>query len=142
MARAKMTLPGPARRGGRCAIGAIKIICKCGKDHEVPAAIIGKKIRCMACQKVIRVKTPRVGGEVKPANHDGLQVSGTRECPGCKEVFFIDQTKICVTCGINLLTGGELYQASENSASWSSVDAHGADAGFIRGLIGRLLGRR
>lgn len=117
-----------------------RIQCKCGKSHEVPDQVIGRKIRCMHCQKVLSVKKPKGAAQIKPAGIGSLNITGTRECTGCKEIYFED-VEVCIKCGINLTTGAAIYASTDGSASWSSIEPPEGTAGDgVRGFLRRLLG--
>lgn len=124
----------------RTVLHVIRIQCKCGKPHDIPEQMIGRKIRCMHCQKVLAVKKPKGTSDVKPAGIGSLNITGTRECSGCAEIYFED-VEVCIKCGINLKTGAAIYASTDGSSSWSSIDPPDISSAVgVRGFLRRLLG--
>jgi ribosomal protein S27E len=109
---------------------AITIICpECDKKITVPAAAVGKKVRCKACQHVFAVKAPAgkpAGGKAvaakkpapvakpkpKPTDVDeeddtpiGVTALDTApRCPNCANEMESEEAVICLTCGYNTRT--------------------------------------
>ena len=138
--RARDAESSPIAQPTRTVLRVIRIQCKCGKSHEVPEHVVGHKIRCMHCQKILSVKKPKGSAEIKPAGIGSLNITGTRECSGCAEIYFED-VEVCIKCGINLKTGAAIYASTDGSASWSSIDPPDSVPGAgVRGFLRRLLG--
>ena len=109
---------------------AITIICpECDKKITVPAAAVGKKVRCKACQHVFAVKAPagkpaggKAGAAKKPApvvkpkpkptdvdEEDDTPIGVTAldtapRCPNCANEMESEEAVICLTCGYNTRT--------------------------------------
>jgi ribosomal protein S27E len=109
---------------------AITIICpECDKKITVPAAAVGKKVRCKACQHVFALKAPGEkppGGKAvaakKPATvakpkpkptevdeEDDTPIGVTAldtapRCPNCANEMESEEAVICLTCGYNTRT--------------------------------------
>jgi ribosomal protein S27E len=108
---------------------AITIICpECEKKITVPAAAVGKKVRCKGCQHVFAVKAPATkpaGGKVaaakkppipkakpKPTDEDEeddapigvTALDMAPRCPNCANEMESEEAVICLTCGYNTRT--------------------------------------
>ncbi len=108
---------------------AITIVCpECDKKITVPAAAVGKKVRCKSCQNVFAVKAPTTkpaGSKVaaakkppapkakpKPTDEDeednapiGVTALDTApRCPNCANEMESEEAVICLTCGYNTRT--------------------------------------
>ena len=114
---------------------AITIICpECDKKITVPAAAVGKKVRCKDCDHVFAVKAPAakptagkpagvkktppkkprtaVKAKPKPTDEDeeddnpiGVTALDTSpRCPNCANEMESEDAVICLTCGYNTRT--------------------------------------
>lgn len=104
----------------------IQVTCPhCQKPLRVPAAVAGKTIRCKDCQTAFQVpgaapaddapvkaKKVKKATAAKPAddNDNDLNPYGVTKddldvarCPFCAEVLDPPDTKVCLTCGYDLL---------------------------------------
>lgn len=105
---------------------SFRVRCSCGKTLTVPDALLGKKVACPGCKRTYRaalqekspVRARPAAGEIElppidPASSpselnllEGIELMPRvgPTCPGCKKPQPPD-ARICVTCGIDLVTG-------------------------------------
>lgn len=125
----------------------IKLQCACGHTLQLPERLVGQKIRCKQCGKVMRV--PGAGGAPagpaapqEPVDDSRLLVQGSRACPGCGRAY-PPTAVICVDCGLNIDTGAMLYASLEEGPGRPPLAQGGgqpapAPASLWRRILGRL----
>ncbi len=79
---------------------SIELRCSCGKRLSVDDEQAGRKVRCPACQGMLRV--PGTATE-----HDGYGMEASRKCPSCRREWPED-TVVCINCGYNFETGKKM----------------------------------
>jgi hypothetical protein len=79
---------------------AIRARCSCGKQVQALDELAGRRVRCPACQGLVRLP-----GE--PQGQAGYGIEKARKCPGCKREWPVD-TVLCIDCGHNFETGRKL----------------------------------
>lgn len=108
---------------------ALRIRCSCGKTLAVPDSLIGRKVACPGCKKTYRATppTPEQKSEIElppidPASSpselnllEGIELMPRigPTCPRCKKPQ-PPEARICVTCGIDLLTGKSVLDKSSS----------------------------
>ena len=106
---------------------AITIVCpECDKKITVPAAAVGKKVRCKGCEHIFAVKAPAIKtaaikkapAAVKPKpkpkatdvdEEDDAPIGVTAldtapRCPNCANEMDSEEAVICLHCGYNTRT--------------------------------------
>lgn len=88
----------------------MEIKCEhCDKTLSVKSDAVGKKIKCPACQKVMRVP------QVEDDAYDLNPKQDRKVCPSC-QTELKPGAVLCVSCGLNLQTGQKLQATSSESA--------------------------
>ncbi len=125
----------------------IKLLCKCGKELELPDELAGRKIKCKHCDKVLKVP-PRKEliqevGELRYGPESKFYIKDMHSCPGCGRGY-PKTLLICVPCGLNIRTGAILYSSADNSNASSISNTsgeHGKPVGITQRLFRRFIGR-
>jgi predicted Zn finger-like uncharacterized protein len=114
--------------------------CPCGAQFRVPAAAVGRKVRCSKCNEVFRVedaarRAPQLEADEqdmfagmaalanleKKAAADPTQAPvGKRMCPQCGGSIGATAA-LCTNCGYNLATGQTLKGATAKSVKMRSL---------------------
>jgi hypothetical protein len=120
---------------------SIKLQCVCGKTLSVPDSLTGQKIRCKDCGKVMTVPQRSISQDpAKESGDDPLAVKNHRRCSGCGKSYPLTD-KVCITCGLNLDTGAQLYVSLEDQSSpvRRATAGAGAPGAPKQGFVPRLL---
>jgi hypothetical protein len=103
----------------------IPVTCpECDKSMQVPAKLVGKKIRCKGCEATVLVKEPKAAKPAKPApasppppparpnddDDENADPYGAQKddldiprCPFCAKELDPPDTLICLNCGYDLV---------------------------------------
>jgi ribosomal protein L37E len=92
----------------------MKLQCVCGKLLNVPDSMVGERIRCKDCGKVLTIRPSTEDSAPASAPFDMLAVKGHRKCGKCGRSWPM-RDKICTACGIDLDTGAALYTSLDAS---------------------------
>lgn len=111
---------------------ALRIRCSCGKTLAVPDSLIGRKVACPGCKKTYRATPPAPEQKseielpsIDPASSpselnllEGIELMPRigPTCPRCKKPQ-PPEARICVTCGVDLLTGKSVLDNSGGGPS-------------------------
>ncbi|MBI5765169.1 MAG: hypothetical protein HZA51_16760 [Planctomycetes bacterium] len=106
---------------------ALRIRCTCGKTLAVPDSLMGRKVACPGCKKTYRATPPAPEQKseielppIDPASTpselnllEGIELMPRigPTCPRCKKAQ-PPEARICVTCGVDLLTGKSVFDKS------------------------------
>src|SRR6266511_261471 len=82
----------------------IELQCECGKQFRVRDDQAGRKVRCPACQ--VLVKAPG------KARAEGISIEASVKCPRCKK-HWPAETVVCIDCGWNFKTGRAMTTSYE-----------------------------
>lgn len=138
-------------KGGTAVAAASKIAvkCDCGKSFAAKAEWAGKKVKCPACAKPVRIpggkaklpakKTPppppvpasnvSIGGLFDEVGFNTEDGSAHRKCPECRAPMS-DEAVICIDCGYNENTGKKLETYRPVTAEDRAKKAEKPDPGM------------
>lgn len=90
----------------------ISVFCNCGNALQVSADLAGRKIRCKACNEVLRIPAVPLAPPAEPeSGADEYEVvtdtGPARTCPACGVAAAAEDTA-CLACGEPLSGGGPL----------------------------------
>jgi DNA-directed RNA polymerase subunit RPC12/RpoP len=122
----------------------MKLKCVCGKIFaNVPDSMIGQKLRCKDCGKVLTVK-PAASSDEGAKENDGtdvLTVKGHRRCPACGKSWPV-RDKICTACGVDMETGAALYVSLEEPGTNKAANGKASERpSFLKRIFG-LFGKK
>lgn len=121
----------------------IKTACKCGKIFNVPESLIGKWVKCPACQTPLQINKPdkQNGPTQKEFDFEDdveLKDNEQRVCFGCNAHVGPDD-KLCVICGTILTSGINIGRTERGMEDLSLKEKLGQIA-LIATIVATVLG--